>query len=963
MRPPLALLALLLGLALTACTKTRSPRETFDGQVLPVLAQSCASSTCHGVSPDAVARGETIDWNQLLFRLNERGAIADPAQAYGAARRAINTAEDPEFSSLLRKPLAVRLGGLPHAGGDNFAGPEDPSFRLVRDWISSEVGGGEDPDPLGERERLFADAVQPVLVEGTCFTSQCHGLTAGGTPYRLDPGYRGRFPIAATRHNYEETLRMATLDGFPRLSRVVRKAQPLGPGIVHKGLNFDFFAGDPGGGVEAITRWLCEERRAQVGEGCLPAGAPPLSGFVFVRGPVAPLPAFQLDSFTPGSDLFLAMVNDASLVPTALENLTGGLHPDGPADVRDPAVSRDGRSVVFALRKRQDEGHRLWLLDLVTREARQLTSGTDPLPGGGISTDRDPTFGPDGTVWFVSTRAGVLADQGRLLDAEVYSLDLGTSEVRRWTFTPHVERKPVFFDLGDEAGGEVSFSALRDAIPGQARAHGFRFPPSQRTEYHQHFGITPLDTFFYDTQELPDGRYVSVVGDLPGKWEAGALAIIERNFGPEINARAAEQVPAMPNYKAPLVRLPGEGAYRDPSPLPDGRLLVAHQPGPFDPNDASTPFTSRLELLALSERADGSGPTVARATVLLEEPGMALTQPEPVSLRAPVRPDGRPLALSAEPTAIFRHQGLPMIDALLANLPPSGVKQARTDVRWVRLVEHLPLTPVQRLPLSPGVATSMALGPHGPARILAELPVEADGSFQARVPVGVAFRLQALDVSRMTVGVMHNRWYYTLPGQVLTQGLSVTPGSTRYGSRCAACHGDPTGVGRPPELEAPDAVTGASLSLSRFERQNPRRPLEPPVVGAATRIEVDFRRDVQPILDRRCVGCHGDTSPAGGLRLSGTATANFTVAYEELLASGAGSGHGRALVDDREGRARNSYLIEQLLGRELDAPRALPPNAAPHPTAESPAGALTDEERLVLIRWIELGATFHGGTP
>ncbi|MCC6999968.1 MAG: hypothetical protein IT370_35545 [Deltaproteobacteria bacterium] len=957
----------LLGLPVLACARNPTAREAFDSQVLPVLTQRCASASCHGVAPDGEARGDRVDWGQLFFRLDRRGAIADADQAYAATKRAINTLEAPAYSSLLRKPLAVRLGGLPHYGGENFSGTEDPAYQLVRDWISREVDGGEAPEPLSEREQLFADTVQPVLVEATCMTSRCHGPSAGGIPYRLDPGYRGQFPIAATRHNYDETLRMVSLDGYPLLSRVVRKAQPLGAGIVHKGLNFDFFADNPGRGLAAITAWICAERRARTGDGCAPPAAPPISGFVFVRGPVAPRPAFDLDSFVPGSDLYLATVRDAALAPAALENLTARLHPAGPVDIREPAVSRDGRSVVFAMRTSRAEGHRLWLLDLDSREARPLTSGGGALPGGGVATDRDPTFGPDGSVWFVSTRAGVVADQGQLLDADVYSLAPATGELRRWTYTPHVERKPVFFDLGDEAGGEVAFSALRDAVPAQARAHVFRFPPSQRTEYHQHFGITPVATFLYDMRELPDGRYVSVVGDLPAPWASGALAIIDRNFGPEINQRSLAASPALPTYAPPMVMLPGDGAYRDPRPLPDGSLLVAHQPGPFDAGDPGAAFAPRLERLELAEGPDGSGPTVARSTVLLAEPGLALTEPEPVSLRAPVRPDGAALAPAAEPTALLRHQGLPMIDALLANLSPSGSKQPRGDIAYVRLIESLPMTPAERSPVPPGetlagerAATSTALGRHGPARILAELPVAADGSFQARVPVTVPFRLQPLDASRMAVGVTHNRWYYTLPGQVLTQGLSVATGTARYGSRCAACHGDPAGVAdRAPELEAPDAVTGASLSLSRFERQNPRRPVDPPVLGAATRIEVDFQRDVQPILDRRCVSCHAGGSPAGALDLSASPSAHFTVAYEALLRPGGGSGSGRALVDDGDGRARRSYLIELLTGRELEAPRALASPGARHPAPDG-GGGLTDDELLVLVRWIELGATFRG---
>jgi hypothetical protein len=148
------------------------------------------------------------------------------------------------------------------------------------------------------------------------------------------------------------------------------------------------------------------------------------------------------------------------------------------------------------------------------------------------------------------------------------------------------------------------------------------------------------------------------------------------------------------------------------------------------------------------------------------------------------------------------------------------------------------------------------------------------------------------------------------------------------------------------------------LSLSRFEQQNPRRPIEPPAVGPSTRIELDFQRDVQPILDRRCVSCHGQTAPAAGLNLSGTPTEHFSRAYDALLAPGTGSGGGRAYVDDGDGRARTSFLIELLTGTELDAPRAVVGGA--HPAVGEGAGPLTEDELLSVIRWIELGATFRG---
>jgi len=941
-----------VAIALISCSSREDAGDVFRARVIPVLEANCASTSCHGVAPDAESRGEHVDWSQFFLRVDAAGRIADVEQAKTASKRVINTVESPAFSTLLRKPLAVESGGLGHLGGVSFGSPDDASYRAILEWIALEQNGGEDPAPLTALEKLFEEKVQPVLVEATCFTSRCHGSTAGAIPYRLDAGYRGKFPVAATRHNYRETLAMVTLDGHPRLSRLLRKALPLGEGVVHKGTNFDFFAGNPAGGVDAITAWICAERAAATGHGCEPS----LTGLVYVRGPAPSHHPFRLDVFAPGSDLYLTTLPG----PSKGENLTASLHPEGPADVRDPAVSRDGRRVLFSMRTRATEGHSIYQLDLVTREARRLTSG-------GATTDRDPTWGPNGTVWFVSTRAGVVADQGTMLDAEIYSLDPATGGTRRWTFTPHIERKPVFFDLGTEAGGELGFSALRDAIPGQARAHIFRFPPSQRTEYHQHFGITPLQTFFYDMRELPDGRYVSVVGELPALWQGGRLGVVDRNLGPEINAKAASSTPALESYVPPLTLLGGDGLYRDPAPTPDGRILVSHQPAPFDETNPVAAFAPRIELLELEEQPDGKGPRVSRVEVLLDEPGVALTDPEPIAMRAPVRVEEPALPVVEDTTAVFRHHGVPMIDALLSNLPPSGRKAPRDDIAWVRLVEHLPMSAAARMPVPATetaafepFATTTALGRHGPARVLAEIPLAEDGTFQVRVPTGVAFRVQPLNAERMAIGATHNRWFYVLPGQVLTQGISTFAGTRRYGSLCAACHGDPNGVsGSPPMLEAPDAITGASLTLSRFDRQHPRRPIDPLVIGDATRVEIDFVRDVQPILERRCVKCHAGAVPTAGVDLSSTRTKHFTIAYESLLRPGNGSGSGRAYVDDGDGRATRSHLVELLLGRELEAPRALARAGVAH-HADDP---ITREELLVLIRWIDLGATFVGSTP
>lgn len=103
-------------------------------------------------------------------------------------------------------------------------------------------------------------------------------------------------------------------------------------------------------------------------------------------------------------------------------------------------------------------------------------------------------------------------------------------------------------------------------------------------------------------------------------------------------------------------------------------------------------------------------------------------------------------------------------------------------------------------------------------------------------------------------------------------------------------------------------------------------------------------------------GCHDKLGASGGLDLTVTPSVQFDSAYEALVALGSGSGHGRKYVDDLGSSARTSYLVERILGRELDAPRMVTGVCLGEPP-------LSADERLTITRWIDLGAIYRGSTP
>lgn len=952
---------------LSACAAD-GPRQRFEADVAPILERRCLSPVCHGVAPGDRGSGAYLEERALLVDVTASGAIADLEEVRTAVKRFIDTTEKPEYSTLLREPLDPIYGGLPHGGGIVLRSTEDPAYVAIRDWIAMESGGGEGghPEELTEPQRYFADEVLPQLRDGGCFAAACHGRTALPFSAFIPPSdpTTGEWSTTDLRKNYETLRKFLHLAGDPALGRLVRKPLPVDKGgMVHRGGNDSFFQGrtneDPRdrAPIQALLEWT---RREQAALGPGPYGE--VTGVVFVRGPAAPAALGELDTYAPGSDLWLL---DGLEAGASLENLTADAH--GPAaDVRDPAVSHDGARVAFAMRRSAADCFRIYELDLATREVRRRTGGECALPGGGRLADRWPVYGPDGRLQFSSTRAGVLRERGDGLDVDLWSVGEDMDDLARVTFTPSPELQPAWLSAG-KTRGELAFTVLRRL---GARYEGvvFRFPPCHdaahhgEPEYHIHHGVTSGADAAYHARQLPDGREAEVLLERGTVLEAGTLAVLERSFGPDLPPDV-DGDPAVPNFQHSITRLDdGDGTvFRDPMPLPDGTLLVARASAPADATDPARAgeVDFAIERLWLEETRDRGTVVVARET-LADAEGMWDTAAVPVTKRPPEEDPHEHVWDPASPSGLLRVRHLRTLQGIFANPFPTGGVDFPDDIAWVRLIEHLDVTPDQIAPVDADqiedadpAAWWISNGVHDRTRILAELPVAPDSSFEASVPAGVPFRVQALDASRMAIGAQQNRWLFVNGAESFPGGVSPA----LFGASCGPCHGSVSGV--PEEaFVVPDAVTSASITLATHENLNLRWPRDPVAVGDATRIEIDYRRDVQPILDRSCAvgGCHAGATPVAELSLEGEATAFYSRSYESLLRRGEGSRGGHAWVDEPGSSARRSALVERLTGRELDAPAALsgtcPPEGADVPE-------LSEEDLATIVRWIELGAVFR----
>ena len=152
-----------------------------------------------------------------------------------------------------------------------------------------------------------------------------------------------------------------------------------------------------------------------------------------------------------------------------------------------------------------------------------------------------------------------------------------------------------------------------------------------------------------------------------------------------------------------------------------------------------------------------------------------------------------------------------------------------------------------------GLANHTYIGIEGPwdvHRILGTVDVETDGSSAFHVPANTPIAVQPLDEDGKALQLMRS-WFVAMPGENLS---------------CVGCHEK--------NNEAPPA---AMVKASRKPPQK-IKPWFGPARGFS------FDREVQPVLDKYCIGCHND-KPHKGTKLVDLRQDNqrsFSRAYREL---------------------------------------------------------------------------------
>jgi hypothetical protein len=285
--------------------------------------------------------------------------------------------------------------------------------------------------------------------------------------------------------------------------------------------------------------------------------------------------------------------------------------------------------------------------------------------------------------------------------------------------------------------------------------------------------------------------------------------------------------------------------------------------------------------------------------------GLQCHEPRPLLARTR-EPVIAPLARLEQPT------GRMIVADVYQGRNMEGVK--RGEIKKLLVLETLPM-PIH---YTGGMEPISYGGTFTLERILGTVPVEADGSACFEVPALRSVFFVALDEQHLAVKRMQS-FTSVEPGEVLS---------------CSGCH--------EPRTQAPRLRTAELAAL----RRSPSR-IEP-VAGVP---EVfDFPRDVQPILDRLCVECHGYEQTARGgpragrLILAGDHGPLYSQSYYMLTIA--------RLFSDGRNQPRSNYAPRTL---GSSASKLLKMLDGTHYGVQATA---LDQAKLRL--WIDSGAAYPG---
>jgi len=613
----------------------------------------------------------------------------------------------------------------------------------------------------------------------------------------------------------------------------------------------------------------------------------------------------------PGGDLCVLTLDGPEGEPRVRALLNGAL---GPGHVHGMDLWWDADRVVFGYAKAKGNdpvpgfpgrlGHQYRLdnepthifeIGIDGKNLRQLTDHR-------LWSDLDPTYLPSGDIAFVSERCGASLQCNEMdkdeTSCNLYAMRCDGSRIRRLSVSKDGDYLPHCLDDGTigytrweyEQRGWANIQSLWTVRPDGTGADAW---------FKQHLNNPWALEDFRSIPGMGNNKLVAIAAG-HHTLAAGPLVIITPSDGMNDPRAIRIVTPGVHPPEGGMSGSPVEGGgvadrggfYMTPWPLSQACFLAAYSYSPVQTERAGYGIYL-IDVFGGKE-------------LLYRDPGISCFVP------IPLRPRPRPpvLADATDPSKDYAVCGL---SAAAFGVP--GVESGRA--RYLRILQGIQWPYDAKYGGQRYEPDAKGAENWNPTRVLGTVPLEADGSANFQVPADQAVYFQLLDEDHMELRRMRSF-------------ISFQPGERRA---CVGCH--ETKALAPPEGQFPAAML-----------HDPVRPLPPPWGTSA----MSFLRDVQPIFDRHCTGCHSGLQPAGGLDFCGGLTSRGgrtrNVAYDTIFAQNLVA---RSNVND-DARVSMPLAFGSHRSKLVEVLRS---------GACSKRAELSAEEWLRLVTWIDLNGPYH----